>query len=236
MKKIVKRYPDDFKIKVVRHYLETDDSFTQTAQLFSVHNASIIRSWVDSHKRDNPHETFRVCNSIIKYSDEFKRKVVQYYVESDECMNAVAKKFEITFRTLDKWVSKLQGQLVLLKEGSKYVKQHSEEFKREVIRHHMESNDGLVQTANKFHILSPKSVSNWMPIFNADPTTSMMSKPIKKDPAAVPDDPESMALRIQELENALQNEQLKNIALNTMINVAERDLKISIRKKPGAKQ
>jgi hypothetical protein len=45
-----------------------------------------------------------------------------------------------------------------------------------------------------------------------------------------------MAKRIQELEEALERERLMNLATNKMIDIAERDLNISIRKKSGAKQ
>ena len=38
------------------------------------------------------------------------------------------------------------------------------------------------------------------------------------------------------LQEALEYEQLKNRALNTLIDVAEEQLKISIRKKSGARQ
>jgi tRNA nucleotidyltransferase (CCA-adding enzyme) len=38
------------------------------------------------------------------------------------------------------------------------------------------------------------------------------------------------------LEKALEDAKMKNIALNMLIDVAEEKLKISIRKKPGAKQ
>lgn len=42
--------------------------------------------------------------------------------------------------------------------------------------------------------------------------------------------------QIKKLEKALSDAQMKNIAINTLIDVAEEKLKISIRKKPGAKQ
>lgn len=47
---------------------------------------------------------------------------------------------------------------------------------------------------------------------------------------------EKQQQRIKELEKQLQDAQVKNIALETLIDVAEKDLKIDIRKKPGAKQ
>jgi hypothetical protein len=42
--------------------------------------------------------------------------------------------------------------------------------------------------------------------------------------------------RLQQAEQQLEHAQMKNIALETLIDVAEDKLKISIRKKPGAKQ
>ena len=47
---------------------------------------------------------------------------------------------------------------------------------------------------------------------------------------------EQMAQRILELEAQLKQEQMRSAVLETMIDLAESDLKISIRKKSGAKQ
>lgn len=46
----------------------------------------------------------------------------------------------------------------------------------------------------------------------------------------------ALQLRSKELEQQLEDARMKNIALNLLIDVAEEKLKISIRKKPGAKQ
>ena len=42
--------------------------------------------------------------------------------------------------------------------------------------------------------------------------------------------------RLKELEKQLEHAQMKNIALETMIDIAEEQLRISIRKKSGPKQ
>ncbi|MBL7904321.1 MAG: hypothetical protein JNL22_04805 [Bacteroidales bacterium] len=47
---------------------------------------------------------------------------------------------------------------------------------------------------------------------------------------------QELELRIKQLEAALEHERLRTLALNTMIDIAERDLKIPIRKKSGAKR
>lgn len=45
-----------------------------------------------------------------------------------------------------------------------------------------------------------------------------------------------MQAKIKELEKALVNSELRATALDTMIEIAERDLKINIRKKSNTKQ
>ena len=47
---------------------------------------------------------------------------------------------------------------------------------------------------------------------------------------------EEMARRIEELEQQLKQEQMRSIVLDQMIDLAEGELKISIRKQSGAKQ
>jgi hypothetical protein len=47
---------------------------------------------------------------------------------------------------------------------------------------------------------------------------------------------ESLQKQLKEAEKRLEQASMQNIALNMLIDVAEEKLKISIRKKPGAKQ
>ena len=47
---------------------------------------------------------------------------------------------------------------------------------------------------------------------------------------------EELQKRIKQLEKQLQDAAIKNIALETLVDVAEKQLNIPIRKKPGAKQ
>jgi hypothetical protein len=47
---------------------------------------------------------------------------------------------------------------------------------------------------------------------------------------------EALQKQVRELEKQLENAQMKNVALETMIDVAEDQLKIKIRKKSGPKQ
>lgn len=81
---------------------------------------------------------------------------------------------------------------------------------------------------------SKMDASFGIPMPNEAPVQIPMSeetkKPEKKDTV------EALEARLQELQAELDREKLKNLALNTMIEVAEEELQIDIRKKPGVKQ
>lgn len=49
-------------------------------------------------------------------------------------------------------------------------------------------------------------------------------------------DNKNLEQRIKELEKQLELAQMKNVAINTMIDIAEKDYKLEIRKKSGPKQ
>ena len=58
----------------------------------------------------------------------------------------------------------------------------------------------------------------------------------KKSKQIIPEHQSDFEKKIELLEKQLEWEKLRSKALDTMINVAERELHIDIRKKPGTKQ
>ncbi|WP_166336584.1 transposase [Sphingobacterium chungjuense] len=118
----------------------------------------------------------------------------------------------------------------------KIVKHYSDDFKREVVQHYLSSDDSMQKTADKFKLAVLASVAQWLRKFGGEFRTAVMNKSPEKPKTEMPDTYEDMAKRIKELEEALERERLMNLATNKMIEIAERDLKISIRKKSGAKQ
>ncbi|WP_345949017.1 transposase [Mucilaginibacter sp. PAMB04274] len=119
----------------------------------------------------------------------------------------------------------------------KIVKHYPDELKLKVVRYYLDSDEGYQKTAERFNLQYAATVMKWVRKFRGESTTQPeMSKPAKKEKPIAPGDAEAMAKRIQELEQALETERLRSQAMSTMIDVAERDLKISIRKKSGAKR
>jgi len=118
----------------------------------------------------------------------------------------------------------------------KIVKRYSDDFKREIVELYLTSDLTQQAIADKFGIATHASIQQWVRKFGGEFRTAVMNTPPQNPKSDLPDTPEGMARRIRELEEALERERLTNLATNKMIDVAERDLNISIRKKSGAKQ
>ena len=85
----------------------------------------------------------------------------------------------------------------------------------------------------KYNFRGKQSINNWMRKFGvAKPNTQL---PMAKEPKQVDKD-YSLELKIKKLEEDLKREQFRTKALNTMIDIAECELKVDIRKKAGAKR
>lgn len=124
-------------------------------------------------------------------------------------------------------------------------KVYSEALKREVVRCYFSSSDSMNNIAKKYRI-QRYNVENWVKKYRAEFAQQVTvrqeittfgvvtkTKPSMKEKKLTP---EQMAQRIAELEQKLEHEKMHRITLDTMIDIAERDLNIAIRKKSGAKQ
>lgn len=97
---------------------------------------------------------------------------------------------------------------------------------------------GIREAGRKYGV-HRNSMKSWVAKHNI--VTLLHEKPVQRfvQPLADMTEIRQTALlikQIQKLTKALEHEQLKNLALETMIEVAESDLHIKIRKKHGAKQ
>jgi transposase len=122
---------------------------------------------------------------------------------------------------------------------------YSEQFKRKVIEEYLNTGVQKIDLLKKYSIKGKGAIQEWMrqlgyvdiyekpPSLSIKPATRMAKEQI--DPINNEEDKQSMARRIKELEKQLQEERLKSEAYNRMIEIAEEELKISIRKKRNTK-
>jgi transposase-like protein len=99
-----------------------------------------------------------------------------------------------------------------------------------------EVNNGLLseRAAGRKYGLPKSTIGKWRDKHNL---ATLLSPKTQDGPLAMDEPKESKLLKKKiELTRALADAQLKNVALETMIEVAESELKIKIRKKRGTKQ
>lgn len=112
------------------------------------------------------------------------------------------------------------------------------EEKMAMIQEYLTTNISMNQMTKKYHI-GHSTIPKWMRIFGIPMpeealSQSAMSQNKDNNPQAVT--VESLEAQLKALQAELDREKLKNLALTTMIEVAEEELHIDIRKKAGAKQ
>ena len=111
---------------------------------------------------------------------------------------------------------------------------YSEEFKQKILRAIIE--DGLMPTeiVRRFGVKNESTVRNWINKYNQN----LLSLPEKQVNTSDMQElsKEELEKKVKDLEKQLFYEKMKSEAFDTMINIAERELKISIRKKLNSKQ
>ena len=103
---------------------------------------------------------------------------------------------------------------------------YSTELVRAVLYDVKYSSMTLTQIAEKHHISSAAVISKWVKKYSSD-FEPMSNIPVKSS---------AMTSTEKELQKSLDEAQLKIICLETLIDIAEKELNIAIRKKSGPKQ
>lgn len=118
------------------------------------------------------------------------------------------------------------------------VNRYTDEFKLKVVTEYLETDISQEALKKKYGFGGNNCIVNWMRKFGLQKPSDqeiklreMMTKETKKSAREI-----ELEAKIREFEKTLEYEQLRSHALDTLIDVAERDLKIDIRKKPGSKQ
>ena len=118
------------------------------------------------------------------------------------------------------------------------INHYTDEFKLKVVQEYLSSYKSQKELMQEHSIVGKNNITKWMRKFGLKTPTEeqikvhmTMSKEKNKSPREV-----ELEVKVKKLEEALEYERLRTLALSTMIDVAERDLKISIRKKSGTKQ
>ena len=121
---------------------------------------------------------------------------------------------------------------------SRKVNKLSDDLQLQVVKEYLYHGATHTELKIKYNFTGCNNIYNWMRKFGLSKPSEtdkklhqFMAKEVQKTTAE-----EKLELKIKKLEEELKREQFKILALNTMINLAERELKVDIRKKLGAKR
>jgi transposase-like protein len=119
------------------------------------------------------------------------------------------------------------------------------DIRKEAVREYLEEGIPYRILAKKYS-LSRSTINKWVLVHQGIHDIPRSHKQIsydlqqktlgKKSKQIIPEHQSELEKKIQLLEKQLEWEKLRSLALDTMITVAERELQIDIRKKPGTKQ
>ena len=102
---------------------------------------------------------------MSKYSEEFKLKVVKYYLNNIYGWEYVAKQFDIpAWTTVRKWVRKYEehgGKGLIKNQKSSY----SGKFKQDVVEYMHTNHLSATMTATKFNLANESTVLRWERIY-----------------------------------------------------------------------
>ena len=106
----------------------------------------------------------------------------------------------------------------------------SESFMRMVVREVVDGHLSKAEARRKYGLKSSSQFCYWIRKFEVEESHS--KKPMDYNKS----DKKDLIKRIKELERQLEDEQIRSFGYSKMIDIAEEQLKIPIRKKPDTKQ
>jgi transposase len=118
------------------------------------------------------------------------------------------------------------------------VNHYTDEFKYKVVQEYLNTDLSQLALLKKYGIKGSTCILNWMRKFGLEKPNNEQIKILQAMSKASEKTlyERELEKKVKDLEQLLEHEKLRTTALNTMIDIAEKELKISIRKKSGAKR
>jgi transposase len=112
-------------------------------------------------------------------------------------------------------------------KGNKF---RSESFMRMVVKEVLDGHLSKAEASRKYGLKWSSQILYWIRKFEAE--DSRFPKPMDYDKL----DKKELIKRLKELERKLEDEQIRSFGYSKMIDIAEEQLKVPIRKKPDTKR
>jgi transposase-like protein len=118
-------------------------------------------------------------------------------------------------------------------------KNYTKDFKERVLFDYFNGKESVLKVSLRYQV-NRDTVASWVYRRGSESNSRKVVKFVSSDTDFMQEkkitSPELMEVRIQELERQLELEQMRSQCLDKMIEIAEREFAIDIRKKSGARQ
>lgn len=111
----------------------------------------------------------------------------------------------------------------------------SKEVKERLVQLVIYNGEQVKEVAKKYDLPDQRLLHNWINIYKKRLETGAVILPVMQKPKKK-SDLKPLSNRIKQLEKALEKANVMIYGLNAMIDYAEKELKVPVRKKPGTKQ
>ena len=99
------KYSTEFKMKVVKEYLESNISYKSLSDKYCIPSESVVKSWVNAYKSQG-YEGLKVKRQNTQYTLEFKLNVVNLYLTGEMSYQSLANELKINNPSMiTRWVN-----------------------------------------------------------------------------------------------------------------------------------
>ena len=104
------KYNTEFKLKVVKEYLEGNISYKESAKKYSIPDKHTVRTWVNAYESQG-YEGLKVSRKNNSYSLDLKLNVVDLYLTGEMSYQSLANEFKINNPSLiARWVKEFRDE------------------------------------------------------------------------------------------------------------------------------
>lgn len=104
------KYSTEFKMKVVKEYLETNISYKSLLEKYKLSHHEIVKRWVNAYKSQG-YEGLKVKRENTQYTLEFKLNVVNLYLTGEMSYQSLANELKINNPSIiARWVTEFREE------------------------------------------------------------------------------------------------------------------------------
>lgn len=99
------KYSTEFKMKVVKEYLESKNSYKSLSEKYKLSHQEIVKRWVNAYKSQG-YEGLKIKRENTQYTLEFKLNVVNLYLTGEMSYQSLANELKINNPSMiTRWVN-----------------------------------------------------------------------------------------------------------------------------------